>query len=174
MTTNTYDTYRSEDREYSYSIAVDYVVPLAVGDKEVSVSVVVTLMVEGVVLCEMTLHNERLSTYLPNRSEEMRHCAALVRGLKGDTIDTMASICCLSPSAFKRRFRHRYSSSPHHWLLERRLCIAHHLVEKTVIPIDAIATMVGFANVSHFIALFKRRYRTTPRAHRLALLDVAR
>lgn len=174
MPTITRDTHRCEESERSYSIAIDYVLPSAVDDTEGSVSVVVTLNVEGAVSCAMTLYNERLTTYLSTRSEELRLREALARGLIGGSIEAMASICCLSPSAFKRRFRHRYSSSPHSWLLEHRLRIARHLVEESIIPIDDIATIVGFANVSHFIALFKRRYRTTPLAHRHTLLGTAK
>lgn len=102
-------------------------------------------------------HNNR------DEREEARFRKALVAGLRGhDSIGTLAEICCISESTFKRRFRARYSASPHHWFLHHRLCIARHLAETTGLTISELARLCGFRNVSHFISLFRSHFNTTP------------
>ena len=95
--------------------------------------------------------------------EERRFLHAVASGLlKNITIDDMADACCLSVSTFKRRFRMRYSASPHKWLLSQRLKIAHTLILTTTMSVSSLAAICGFRNASHFIAQFRRRYSTTP------------
>lgn len=95
--------------------------------------------------------------------EQERFESAILRGISSNiSIEELASICCLSPSTFKRRFRERYSASPHRWFLGCRLDIAAMILRHADIPTRHIATLCGFINVSHFIATFKRRFGTTP------------
>lgn len=95
--------------------------------------------------------------------EQERFERAILRGISSNiSIEELASICCLSASTFKRRFRERYSSSPHKWFLGCRLEIAQSMLRHADIPTRHIATLCGFINVSHFIATFKRRFGTTP------------
>ena len=95
--------------------------------------------------------------------EERRFLHAVASGVvRNISIDDMADACCLSVSTFKRRFRTRYSTSPHRWLLSQRLRIAHTLILTTTLSITDLAAVCGFRNASHFIAQFRRRYSTTP------------
>lgn len=95
--------------------------------------------------------------------EQERFESAILKGISSNiSIEELASICCLSASTFKRRFRERYSSSPHKWFLGCRLDIAAMILRHADIPTRDIAMLCGFINVSHFIATFKRRFGTTP------------
>lgn len=95
--------------------------------------------------------------------EQERFEEAILKGLSSNiSIDELADICCLSASTFKRRFRERYSSSPHKWFLSCRLEMAAMILRQTDVPTRYIASLCGFINVSHFIATFKRRFGTTP------------
>lgn len=95
--------------------------------------------------------------------EERRFVRAIAASLlRNVSIEELADACCLSVSTFKRRFRARYSASPHHWLLMQRLKIAHELILATTLTISDLAVVCGFPSVSHFIAQFRRRYSTTP------------
>ncbi|MBQ5595209.1 MAG: helix-turn-helix transcriptional regulator [Alistipes sp.] len=97
-----------------------------------------------------------------SRAQE-RFEAAILRGISSNlSIEELAGMCCLSASTFKRRFRERYSSSPHKWFLGCRLDIAAMILRHADIPTRNIASLCGFINVSHFIATFKRRFGTTP------------
>lgn len=95
--------------------------------------------------------------------EQERFEQAILKGISSNiSIDELADICCLSASTFKRRFRERYSASPHKWFLGCRLDIAAMILRQTDVPTRYIASLCGFINVSHFIATFKRRFGTTP------------
>lgn len=95
--------------------------------------------------------------------EQERFEQAILKGISSNiSIDELADICCLSASTFKRRFRERYSTSPHKWFLGCRLEIAAMILRQTDVPTRYIASLCGFINVSHFIATFKRRFGTTP------------
>lgn len=95
--------------------------------------------------------------------EQERFEEAILKGISSNiSIDELADICCLSASTFKRRFRERYSASPHKWFLGCRLDIAAMILRETDVPTRYIASLCGFINVSHFIATFKRRFGTTP------------
>lgn len=95
--------------------------------------------------------------------EQERFEEAILKGISSNiSIDELADICCLSASTFKRRFRERYSASPHKWFLGCRLDIAAMILRQTDVPTRYIASLCGFINVSHFIATFKRRFGTTP------------
>jgi AraC-like DNA-binding protein len=93
---------------------------------------------------------------------------ALLQGVSGRVSNEMlAEICCLSISTFKRRFRERYSASPHRWFLHLKLDIAERILRQVHPPMRDVATLCGFVNVSHFISTFRRRFRTTPSRHHL-------
>ena len=95
--------------------------------------------------------------------EQERFEQAILKGISSNiSIDELADRCCLSASTFKRRFRERYSASPHKWFLGCRLDIAAMILRQTDVPTRYIASLCGFINVSHFIATFKRRFGTTP------------
>lgn len=78
------------------------------------------------------------------------------------SLERLAERCYVSVSTFKRRFRKRYSMSPHRWFIQRRLDLAYRMILATDISITEVARMCGFTNPSHFIAAFKRQYGATP------------
>lgn len=78
------------------------------------------------------------------------------------SLERLAERCYVSVSTFKRRFRKRYSMSPHRWFIQRRLDLAYRMILATDISITEVARMCGFTNPSHFIAAFKRQYGSTP------------
>lgn len=97
------------------------------------------------------------------RREERRFRQVIASSLLSNaSLGDMANACCISVSTFKRRFRARYSVSPHSWLLSQRLRIAHTLVVTTTLHISDLAAICGFRNTSHFISQFRRRYSITP------------
>ncbi len=66
-----------------------------------------------------------------------------------------------SLSTFKRDFKRMSELSPERWLTDRRLRAAHELLERGCRVSDACFD-VGFKNVSHFSAIFKKKYGLTP------------
>jgi AraC-like DNA-binding protein len=95
--------------------------------------------------------------------ENERFAKALKYGIENSaSIEELAAMCYQSPSTFKRRFRERYSISPHKWLLEKKLEIALHIIKEQNIAIAELTRLCGFTNTSHFIHLFRTRYGTSP------------
>jgi AraC-like DNA-binding protein len=73
-----------------------------------------------------------------------------------------ARLCAKSLSVFKRDFRSVYGSSPGKWLTEKRLEYSKYLLEVTNNDLEEVSHECGFANMSHFIRVFKERFGVTP------------
>ncbi|MER7010066.1 helix-turn-helix domain-containing protein [Saccharopolyspora sp. NPDC000359] len=54
----------------------------------------------------------------------------------------------MSGRTFARRFRDEVGTSPGRWLTQQRVARARHLLESSDLPIDEIATQVGFATAA--------------------------
>ncbi|RPD49593.1 AraC family transcriptional regulator [Hymenobacter sediminis] len=69
-----------------------------------------------------------------------------------------------SLTSFKRDFRQAFHSSPQRWLTQKRLELAHYLLqEKGRKPVD-LYLEVGFENLAHFSTAFKKQFGYPPRA----------
>lgn len=95
--------------------------------------------------------------------EDERFAKAIEIGLKSTVaIEELASICCQSVSTFKRKFRARYSASPHRWFMLRKLEIAYKIISEQDVAICELTKLCGYSNTSHFIAAFRKRYGISP------------
>ena len=97
------------------------------------------------------------------KGENERMAKALEHGITSTaTIEELASMCYQSVSTFKRRFRSRYSMSPHQWLLKYKLELAHRIIKEREVSITELTKLCGFNNTSHFIHRFRKRYGISP------------
>lgn len=97
------------------------------------------------------------------RRENERMARALEYGIRHTvSIEELAAMCFQSISTFKRRFRLRYSMSPHQWLLAHKLELAHRIIEERELSIKELTKLCSFNNTSHFIHLFRTRYGISP------------
>ncbi|MEV0230788.1 helix-turn-helix domain-containing protein [Nonomuraea sp. NPDC050786] len=89
------------------------------------------------------------------------------------TVEALAARAAMSPRTFARRFKALTGTTPHRWLLDRRLRLAEELLETTDLGVDAIAVRAGFGAADtlrhHFTArrgippvLYRRAFRRTP------------
>lgn len=83
------------------------------------------------------------------------------------SLDDMARRANLSPSWFSTLFKKTYGVPPHQFLLDMRIDHAKELLGTTELPLDAVATYCGFANLSHFSKSFKKRVGVSPGQYRL-------
>lgn len=84
------------------------------------------------------------------------------------SVEELASLTNRSLTSFKKDFKRIFGMPPHRWIVERRLERAKMLLISTNKTVSEVGAECGFANISHFIKLFKRRYGTTPKAlHRV-------
>ena len=114
------------------------------------------------IIIHIEIHGSRIGNLLDDKEEE-RFAKAIELGLTTNAaLDELARICCQSVSTFKRRFRLRYSISPHKWFIMRKLELAYKIASEYDISTTELTKICGFNNTSHFISLFRTRYGTTP------------
>jgi transcriptional regulator GlxA family with amidase domain len=72
----------------------------------------------------------------------------------------------VSPRTFARRFREETGTTPHRWLLARRVLEARRLLEESAEPIEWVAWRAGFGSAASLREHFRRATATTPTAYR--------
>ena len=82
------------------------------------------------------------------------------------SVDLLARRALMSPRSFARRFKATTGTTPHAWLLGRRLAAAEALLEESDAPVEEIARLVGFGTTAGLREQFARRRGVSPRAYR--------
>jgi len=100
----------------------------------------------------------KLARWQQRRVEEM-----MTVGLEsGVSLAELARECGLSVTHFVRAFRQTTGSSPHQWLLARRVDKAQSLLAKSELTLAQLALSCGFTDQSHFTKVFSAMVGTTP------------
>jgi AraC family transcriptional activator FtrA len=84
------------------------------------------------------------------------------------SVDDLAAHLNVSSRTLARRFAERLGTSPGAWLLARRIAEARTLLERTDLPVEAVATRVGLTSAVNLRRRFRARVGTTPGAYRRA------
>lgn len=74
-----------------------------------------------------------------------------------------------SLATFKRDFQKTFLTSPGKWLRNKRLSYSKYLLETSTCTVSEIAFKSGFENTSHFIKVYKEKYKHSPLQHRKSL-----
>ena len=75
----------------------------------------------------------------------------------------LAALAGVSARHFERAFNQSVGSSPHAYVLDRRLRAARALlIDQPELPIETIRLRLGFSSSSHFSSAFRRRTGLTP------------
>ncbi|GHF82543.1 AraC family transcriptional regulator [Kitasatospora xanthocidica] len=82
------------------------------------------------------------------------------------TVDELAARAGVSGRTLARRFTEQLGTSPGQWLLARRIDAARALLERTDLPVEAVATRVGLASAVNLRRRFRTAVGTTPGAYR--------
>lgn len=104
----------------------------------------------------------RLAPWQIRRTREMM--AASPDGRIG--VVDLADACRLSPSHFTLLFKRTVGTTPHQWLLDRRIDQAKNLLRDSNGSLIEIAYATGFADQSHFTRVFSQRVSSSPLAWR--------
>ena len=83
-------------------------------------------------------------------------------------VHALAGLASLRTSEFLKAFRHAFGSTPHQYVLERRIECAKRLLRQDQ-PMISIALELGFASHAHFSASFRARTGCTPSEFRAVL-----
>ena len=110
--------------------------------------------------------NDIAAGYITDTDDERMEQVVMAAVAENLSLEELADRCYVSVSTFKRRFRRRFSLSPHRWFILRRLDLAYRIIMATDLAVTDVARLCGFTNPSHFISAFKRHYATTPSALR--------
>ncbi|GAB4045508.1 helix-turn-helix domain-containing protein [Spirosoma litoris] len=78
------------------------------------------------------------------------------------SVSELAKLTGRSLSAFKRDFAAVFKTSPHQWLLRRKIDYAEELMRIKKMKASEIYFMLGFHELSHFSAAFKKIKGTSP------------
>ena len=82
------------------------------------------------------------------------------------TLHELAEKFGMSTRTFNRRFKNATGKTPSNYLQEIRTRVAKDLLQTTNLSIQEIALQVGYSDISHLSALFKKFLNTTPSEYR--------
>ena len=80
----------------------------------------------------------------------------------------LAAVVHLSPFHFHRQFKRATGSTPHQYIVQKRIERAKALLSDSQLPLVEVAAQAGFANQSHFGSTFRKVTSMTPRGFRNA------
>ncbi|WPN55595.1 AraC family transcriptional regulator [Pseudomonas sp. P9_31] len=83
------------------------------------------------------------------------------------TLEQLAATYGHNELRFLRDFTRAIGLTPHAYLIEVRIQAARRMIERTDLPLAAIALDVGFAHQSHMGSAFRKHLAMTPRQYRL-------
>ena len=84
------------------------------------------------------------------------------------TVAELARHACTSERTFNRRFRQETGTTPLKWLHAQRVDHARRLLERSDLPVEAVARRCGFGSAAILRQHFRRATATTPTAYRRA------
>lgn len=82
------------------------------------------------------------------------------------TIERMAGQARMSRRTFIRRFEETAGMAPGQWVMAERLAEARSLLESTDMPVESVATAIGFGSAEALRHHFRERLGTSPRRYR--------
>ena len=112
----------------------------------------------------MSLHaGERNRKSAPSAARELEFARDFldtnaVRGVRSDELEAVSG---LDRFALARQFHRHFGTSPHRYLIMRRLERARTMIHAGT-PLAEIAVATGFVDQSHFARHFKKAYGMTP------------
>ena len=125
---------------------------------------------------------EILSLYFSNRQPDVESCPflndeATVRKIKhakeyllknldnAPTLKELSKIAGLNEFQLKSGFKEIYGNTVYGYLLDHKLDYAISLFDRKKMKVNEVAAQIGYANTSHFIAAFKKKFGLTPKKY---------
>jgi AraC family transcriptional regulator len=91
----------------------------------------------------------------------------IIANLASDiSLKSLAGVACMSVDHFLRAFRAAAGTTPHRYVLEKRLQKASRMLRSSDAPIASVAAECGFQRPSHFSVQFHAHFGVSPSAYR--------
>jgi len=78
------------------------------------------------------------------------------------TINQLSRLCAMSPTKFKNDFKALYGLPVYEYYQQHRMAYARSLIQEGEYAIKEVGIMVGYSNLGHFAAAFKKEYAMLP------------
>lgn len=91
------------------------------------------------------------------------------RMVEPPTLQELSEEIGLSLKKLKEGFKQIYGDSVYSFLFEYKMEVARKLLESGNYNVSEVGLKVGYSTASHFIAAFKKKYRTTPKKYIMSL-----
>ncbi|WP_196755246.1 helix-turn-helix domain-containing protein [Burkholderia multivorans] len=82
------------------------------------------------------------------------------------TLDVLANVANMGVCTFAKHFRASFDTTPHQYIIDRRLDRARTLLSQQRLPVKAVASACGFADQAHLTRIMRVRLGRTPAAFR--------
>ena len=147
------------------------------GDNADAINETLYFLLEAILLSDAALFNEikevdavKLSTKkeIYRRLNEVRDYIDSCFN-EDISLETLSKIALMSPFHLLRQFRKNYHTTPHQYLINRRLDRAKASITGSDASLVDICFMTGFRDTSSLSKLFKRRFGLSPQQYRLAI-----
>ncbi|WDM22730.1 helix-turn-helix transcriptional regulator [Paenibacillus polymyxa] len=104
------------------------------------------------------------SRFKPYREDES--------GEQAFRLEDVAASLGISPGYAQEVFRKVYGYSPRHYLSETKLHEAKVLIQQSNLPLNKVASLLGYSSLAHFSRQFKRWTGTSPLKYRQTLKPI--
>lgn len=121
----------------------------------------------AVYLNETVFQCEKVSNNINLSSEDMKSIYRAKEILNEELTQTLPLKClskrvCLNEFKLKKGFKEIFGVPVHTYVLDKRLELARFLLEERRLRVSDVAVSVGYSNMSHFAAAFRKKYGVNP------------
>ena len=117
------------------------------------------------VLQYISKHNKNFLAFLTGNSKHMKidlYEFMIHIAVNNYSVNELARLTGRSLSAFKRDFTSVFETTPHQWLLDKKIDYAEELLKEQKMKASDIYFMLGFNELSHFSSAFKKKKGVSP------------
>ena len=110
-------------------------------------------------LHHLSQHNKKLLHFLSVNSKPIKidlYEFMINVEVNNYSVEELAKLTARSLSAFKRDFHNIFETTPHQWLLRRKIDYAEQVLTSKKMKASDIYFMLGFNELSHFSSAFKK------------------